>query len=467
MKRPFLGCILFALPLLAFVACGDESVVNSNNVKQIAADDEAQDDADSKDSDTPVSSGKQSSKSSSSEKSSEKSSSSVKAETSDSDIVASENDLPKCSLKREGMEVYVKDEKTLYTCEDGEWTPEKDAPKDSKKSSSSEADATPKSSSSVIYIDVDFSSSSEKDPVVIVDKPTSSATIIDVPWEPGLSSSEVAIVTNLGSCKPATSPISKGTAVAWTFTPNPDLPKEMLIKFAYKDAYAWDFGGLTDDGSGSGRTSGKVTYTTSGKYTASVTVTIDGSAETKVCSELEVNGAPITGCKCTADASGAVDYLETPTVTWSVTGCTSVGATVNSYAWNGVAGAEATYAHTFAAATAAYAPTLKVANDDNTEIDVECTAVKVTEGPEYILKDNTTAFDITVGSYLMIYGCETSQYHQTPVVINASREAMEVTVNGKRYSIPQYGLAQVFSSQTPNEAIMVEVTSGSGKIQCQ
>ena len=468
MKCPFLGCVLFALPLLAFVACGDESAVNVNNVKQIAADDEGQDDEGSKDSDTPVSSGKQSSKSSSSEKSSEKSSSSAKAETSDSDIVASENDLPKCSLKREGMEVYVKDEKTLYTCEDGEWTPEKDTPKDSKKSSSSEADAAPKSSSSVIYIDVDFSSSSEKDPVVIVERPLSSATIIIEPDTPTPSSSSVVVVTSLGSCKPAVSPIDKGTSVMWTFTPNPDLPKEMLMKFATAD-YDWNFGGLTDDGSAIGRNSGKVTYTESGKYTASVTVTIDGSAETKVCSELHVNGAPISGCKCTTTVTGAVDYTDTPDVTWSVTGCMSTGATVNSFAWDGgVAGAEMTYTKTFTAAAASYAPSLKVGNDDNAEIDVVCTAVKVTEGPEYTLKDDkTTVFPIKVGSYLMIYGCETSLYYQTPVLISALGEAISGTVNGKPFTVGRYGRETVFSSQTPNESFTVEVTSGSGEIRCQ
>lgn len=38
------------------------------------------------------------------------------------DIVESSyNDLPKCISKREGLEAYVKDEKVMYVCEDGEW----------------------------------------------------------------------------------------------------------------------------------------------------------------------------------------------------------------------------------------------------------------------------------------------------------------------------------------------------------
>ena len=64
MTYPFFGGILLALPLslLALTACGDESVINSNDVKQVSEDDESESD----DSDTPVSSEKQSSKSSSS-----------------------------------------------------------------------------------------------------------------------------------------------------------------------------------------------------------------------------------------------------------------------------------------------------------------------------------------------------------------------------------------------------------------
>lgn len=383
MKHPFLGCVLFALPLLAFVACGDESAVNVNNVKQIAADDEAQDDADSKDSDTPVSSEKQSSKSSSSTKSSEKSSSSAKVETSESDIVASEKDLPRCSLKREGMEVYVKDEKTLYTCEDGEWTPEKDTPKDSKKSSSSEADAAPKSSSSVIYIDVDFSSSSKKDPVVIVERPISSATIIIEPDTPTpSSSSSVVPVTGLGSCAPRSNPISKNTAVAWKFTPNPASSyKPMDFVSA---TYEWNFGGLTANGTGSATTSGEVTYAAAGDYTASVVVTMkDGSSEVEQCETLHVNGDPIS-CKCFAEGGDVT--TDAGIATWTAT-CTSVSPITN-YSWNGEDGMSTSYTYVFTEKGLKHTPILKVGNVDNTLQTVTCPEVISTDAsaPDYLFK---------------------------------------------------------------------------------
>jgi hypothetical protein len=377
MKRPFFGGVLLVLPLslLAFTACGDESVVNSNDVKQVSEDDESESD----DPDTPVSSEKQSSKSSSSSaKSSEKSSSSRVEESAESDIVETEGDLPRCSIKREGMEVYVKEEKNLYTCEEGEWIPEKKTAESSnstKRSSSSKADDVPPNSSSAIYLDLDFSSSSKVNPVV---------------------------VTGLGSCAPVTSTIEKGASVRWKLTYNSDIGFS-AIDLARAD-HVWNFGaGAIPATDATPSTSAPVTYTNSGIAVASVTVTMqNGNTETIQCSPLQVNGDPITGCECTTRAA-SVDFTATPDVTWSVTGCTSASSPL-TYNWNGTDGG-ATFTNSFTAATASYAPTLKVGNADNTVIDVPCSAVKVTEGVEYVIKSNTEAGKISLpdeGTYNVV-----------------------------------------------------------------
>jgi hypothetical protein len=377
MKRPFFGGVLLVLPLslLAFTACGDESVVNSNDVKQVSEDDESESD----DPDTPVSSEKQSSKSSSSSaKSSEKSSSSRVEESAESDIVETEGDLPRCSIKREGMEVYVKEEKNLYTCEEGEWIPEKKTAESSnstKRSSSSKADDVPPNSSSAIYLDLDFSSSSKVNPVV---------------------------VTGLGSCAPVTSTIEKGASVRWKLTYNSDNGFS-AIDLARAD-HVWNFGaGAIPATDATPSTSAPVTYTNSGIAVASVTVTMqNGNTETIQCSPLQVNGDPITGCECTTRAA-SVDFTATPDVTWSVTGCTSASSPL-TYNWNGTDGG-ATFTNSFTAATASYAPTLKVGNADNTVIDVPCSAVKVTEGVEYVIKSNTEAGKISLpdeGTYNVV-----------------------------------------------------------------
>lgn len=388
MKHPFFGSILLALPLslLAFTACGDESVVNSN-IKQISEDEPQSSESLSSSS---------AKSSSSSAKSSEKKSSSSKAEeaSAENDIVETEGDLPRCSIKREGMEVYVKEEKNLYTCEEGEWVPEK---KTVESSSSSKK----------------YSSSSNKNPFDIVDGTSSSAIYIDVDFS---SSSSVKVITGLGMCEPVTTPIDKGTgSTKWKFTPNMNAGYT-AIDFA-KANYAWNFGaGAIPATDATPSTSAPVTYTNSGIAVASVTVTIGGASETIQCSPLQVNGDPIMGCKCTAEAA-SVDFTATPDVTWSVTGCTSVSSPL-TYNWNGADGG-ATFTNSFTAAMASYAPTLKVGNADNTVIDVPCSAVRVTEGAEYVIKEfgSGGAIDLPAGSSIVVLETEG---HSNMVFCNAN-----------------------------------------------
>ena len=377
MKHSFTGGILLALPLslLAFTACGDESIVKTNDIKQISEDDSLSSSSESSSSSLAKSS-------SSSSKSSKKFSLSSKAEevSVEDDDVESKGDLPRCTISREGVEVYVKEEKKLYTCEEGKWIPEEKAAESSssssnskKYSSSSKLIIAPLSSSSVIYIDVDFSSSSEKGGPVAM--------------------------TGLGKCAPAKTPISKGETVTWRFSANTQGtygPMDFV-----KATYVWDLGGLLDDGSQISTTSGKVTYTSSGVYNASVKVAMeDGGFEDIQCEPLQVNGDPITGCKCTASET-SVDYTTTPDVTWTVSGCTSASE-INSYVWNGVAGAE-TYTKRFDEAQSGYAPTLKVGNDDNTVVDVICDAVKTTMGAEFLFEKQNTKIALPAGASNVVF----------------------------------------------------------------
>lgn len=206
------------------------------------------------------------------------------------------------------------------------------------------------------------------------------------------SSSSATLVTGLGSCAPIASPVDKNVAGAaqFKFVPNTTTSGYNATAFA-NATYDWNYGPNSSEPSGTAKnTSDKVTYSASGAVTASVTVTMkDGSSELITCKELQVNGDPITGCTCTTEAK-SVDYTETPDVTWSVTGCKSTSA-ITSYAWaGGAAGASTSYTKTFTAATASFAPTLKVGNSDKTVIDVTCPAIKVTKGAEYSFTEKGT-----------------------------------------------------------------------------
>ena len=433
MKRPIFGGILLMLSLLTLAACGDESVINSNNVKQVSEDDETE----SGNPESSVSSEKQSPKSSSSSaKSSEKYSSTKEDAAAENDIVESEEDLPRCSIKREGLEVYVKEEKSLYTCEEGEWIPEK---KTVESSSSSKK----------------YSSSSNKNPFDIVDGTSSSAIYIDVDFS---SSSSVKVITGLGMCEPVTTPIDKGTgSTKWKFTPNMNAGYTAM-DFA-KANYAWNFGaGATPATDNTPSTSAAVSYANSGVVTASVTVTIGGASETIQCKPLQVNGDPITGCKCApVGVTGSVDYTTTPDVTWSVTGCTSASAPL-TYNWNGTDGAE-TFTNSFTAATASYAPTLKVGNVDNTVIDVPCSAVRVTEGAEYVIKEGGSYGAITfpaAGSYNVViaFACQYKMFS-----CNGEGVPVGVSVNGSKMTSKDWYTSVSLSAEdcSGSATVLVEV----------
>ncbi len=243
-------------------------------------------------------------------------------------------------------------------------------------------------------------------PFEIVDgQSSSSAARIDDNPQGDQSSSSVKVITGLGMCEPMTTPIEKNTgSTKWKFTNNPDAGYSP-VDFA-KASYVWNFGaGATPATDATPSTSAAVSYANSGTAVASVTVTMqDGSAETIQCEPLQVNGDPITGCTCApVGVTGSVDYTTTPDVSWSVTGCTSASMPL-TYNWNGTDGGE-TFTNSFTAATASYAPTLKVGNSDNTVIDVPCSAVKVTEGAEYTIKNNTDAGKISLpgeGTYNVV-----------------------------------------------------------------
>ncbi len=229
-------------------------------------------------------------------------------------------------------------------------------------------------------------SSSSRGAFDIVDKPKSSANIIDAPIE--LSSSSLQIVDGgtFGTCAPAKNPIGKGDKVQWQFTPNMQFTGATMdvMKLA-KATYAWTFADdAIDDGTQTSMMSGKITYNNSGATTASVTVTYEGAAYQINCEPLQVNGFPIN---CTCDVTGGDITDDQGIATWTAS-CTSQG-NITSYTWDGTdLGADgAAYPYTFAKKGDEHTPTLFVANDDNTVQEVKsCPAVKATDSslPDYL-----------------------------------------------------------------------------------
>ena len=184
-----------------------------------------------------------------------------------------------------------------------------------------------------------------------------------------------------------------------------------------------------------------------------------------------MNGAAITGCKCAAAAS-SVDVALGQSASWTVSGCTSRGATITGYTWGGagVTGSGTTAVGAVAAKGDVVQASVIVENDDNTKQTVTCPAVKAIDSniPDYIIDGSATGTfsNIGPGEYSMVYACKTSQFHQTPLIISAGQSSVSGTVNGKRFSVTPNGRTNVFSS-TKRESISVVISSGTATIQCE
>ena len=191
--------------------------------------------------------------------------------------------------------------------------------------------------------------------------------------DPVSSSSAAVVVTGLGSCAPAKATIEKNGSVAWNFTPN--LSEGSMQDFLGA-SYSWNFG---SDGDGTGMTSSPVTYGTSGKHLALLTVTMGLKQSVIECSPLLVNGDPISYCECSTSAA-EIDYAAQPNAVWTVSGCTSASK-ITDYVWND-SETGLSFTHTFTAKGETQTPTLKVMNADSTVVDVICPTVTATaSGP--------------------------------------------------------------------------------------
>ena len=358
------------------------------------------------------------------------------------DSVKTEDDLFVCQSKNEGDSVWVTDESAIFVCSDRKWEKreiessvdsgsKKSASSSSKKTASSSSvkavsssskkaessSASKSSSSSSKKADSGTesgktSSSSKKDAASsssvtktsssssaskpsssskkavsssssskVVEKSSDSKSSSSKKVEP--SSSAAPILTGGGTCAPTKSVVEQGETVVWKYTVGGNVKAADLLDAIFK----WSTPGGTPESfesKGTVSVSDAVVYETSGLHSAKLVLSTSKETFNINCDPVQVNGAQITGCKCSTEA-GSVDFTATPDVTWSVSGCTSGAGLELSYEWDGAAGAD-TYTKTFSAATKAYAPKLIVKNSDNTMIEVACPSVKITEGPEFEIK---------------------------------------------------------------------------------
>lgn len=193
-------------------------------------------------------------------------------------------------------------------------------------------------------------------------------------------SSANPVYQGIGTCIPTKAVAEIGEDVIWRFVRNNVLSASQLLSATF----SWTFEGGTPSYAvvtNAAGVSQTAQYAKSGDYGASLKVVIDDLPHSITCSPVHINGAPITGCKCTSEVE-TVDFTATPDVAWNVTGCSTGEGLKLAYEWEGAPGT-AEFTKTFAAASDGYAPKLKVTNSDNSVVDVACPSVRVTDGPEF------------------------------------------------------------------------------------
>ena len=202
------------------------------------------------------------------------------------------------------------------------------------------------------------------------------------------SSSSVIIVgpgSEAGTCGPKEPVVNRGDSVTWVFNNEPTkFPNGWILR----STFVW----TTSDGLPASATvsnyngvNHKVYYSASGKHNALLHIDVNNSSYDLTCTPVQVNGAPITGCKCKA-----ADPKPDITVggAWTVTGCTSPGAQITGYEWLGAVGSDTSATQTFTAKNQMAAPVVNVSNDDNTVFAVQCDTVISTDktAPDYLFE---------------------------------------------------------------------------------
>ena len=328
---------------------------------------------------------------------------------------------------------------------------------------SSSSRTTPRSSSSQLVIN---SATSSSTPPVYE---SSSSQYGPVPVYSSSSSAPSIGNGDPGTCAPEKPTVESGEKVNWVFTNGKDLPGSLLLNS--------DFTWTTSDGDPASATIGgykgrnhSVTYATTGQHNASLSVYVKTSGVTYniSCTPVQVNGAPITGCKCTA-----ADKKPDISVggAWTVTGCTSVGANITTYTWLGATGEGTSATQAFTKKNQMAAPVVNVGNDDNTVVPVQCDTVVSVDAndPDYILTESGVKIQLPKGESTLVLDLPSTWHGNDtkPATLRCDDAGGPVTITvGEETSNPDYSATlSIPIEKTINKSAIVVGLSLAAKCQ--
>ncbi|MCQ2061305.1 MAG: hypothetical protein MJY47_06930 [Fibrobacter sp.] len=170
------------------------------------------------------------------------------------------------------------------------------------------------------------------------------------------------------TCKASASEVDKGKSLTWT----------VGLIGATMTSWSWTFeGGGPSVETASGSKTATVTYNgPSGATKTTVVVGTSNGNKTAEC-YAQVNGAPITGCSCSVDASSSdLDVADgSASITWAVSGCAASGSTIESYTWDG--GATGTSYTKKVTEKGEYSASVTVKSAEGSQKVVDCGSAKV------------------------------------------------------------------------------------------
>ena len=254
----------------------------------------------------------------------------------------------------------------------------------------------------------------------------SSSSYTPPPSSPVVESSSSVVVPagQYGYCTPSAKTAELNQAVTWTFNWEAKTSGVSTTDILAA-TYTWDLTGGTP-ATGTAKAAG-TTYATSGPKTASVTVTTPAhGAQTIACAEgINVNGSPITGCKC-EPTNIEPDVSKGEVATWTASGCSTGAGFTLAYAWTGATPDASGLIATAPVAVKGDEVTgvvLTVANDDNTIVNIPCDDAKAKDATkpdyEFIIADAYPEKPITIGEpgCITVHGTWTNEYYKpTPKI---------------------------------------------------
>ena len=273
------------------------------------------------------------------------------------------------------------------------------------------------------------------------------------------SSSVVAKPGDPGTCGPEQPVVNRGETVTWVFTND---SKEFPNGFFLKSTFIWTTSDATPASATVSNYKGakhEVTYAASGKHNALLHIDVNGGSSYDVtCTPVQVNGSPITGCKCiAADKKPDISVGGA----WTVTGCTSAGADIIGYEWLGAVGTETSATQAFTAKNQMAAPVVNVSNNDNTVQSVQCDTVVSVDAndPDYILTESGVKIQLPKGESTLVLDLPSTWHGNDPkpATLRCDDAGGPVTITvGEETSKPDYSATlSIPIEKTINKSVII------------